>query len=84
MRRFLIGVIVSILLMGALHISGQAYAQQLPSGAIASIQQQFGGRVVGVNPSGGDNIQVQVLQPNGSIVIVMVSASTGAILGVSR
>ncbi len=73
-----------MILMGMVQISANAYAQQLSSGAIASIQQQFGGRVVGVTPSGSDNFQVQVLQPNGAIVIIIVNASTGVIQGVSR
>jgi hypothetical protein len=83
MSRFFIKLIIIISLMLQAVPPAQALAQQLSSSAISAIQQQFNGRIVGVNPTGDGNMQVQVLMSNGQMVIVIVNAN-GAIQGVSR
>ncbi len=60
-----------------------ALAAPLPPYVIGNIQQQFGGRVVGVSQVSEEVYQIQVLRQDGRIVIVVVG-SDGRILGVEQ
>ena len=75
----LIGLVASMIVWANI-----VFAQALPSHLLQRIQQEFGGRVVGISQNSPRTYQVQILRPNGYLVVVIVDGRTGQIIGVER
>lgn len=62
-----------------------SYAQSSLSPSItSSLQQRFGGRVVGVSQGRDDLRRVKLLRPNGRVVIVTVDPRNGRVVHVKK
>jgi hypothetical protein len=86
MSKWVIRTIIGMMVVFMLHAPHAVWAQQLSSDTITTIQQEFGGRVVGVSPTpeGGEIVEVQILSADGTVLIIMVDALTGEVRGVRQ
>ena len=63
-----------------------AFAYGVPPHIVDQVQRQYAGRVVGVSPdpSGRGHYTIQLLRPNGHVIILIFDERTGVIIEVRQ